>query len=247
MRIQLDLKTGTQNLDARPEVLRKSIEGSLSRLQTDHVDLYYLHRVDPKVPVEEVALLMKDLISEGKILGWGLSEAGPKTIARAQAVCPLTAVQSEYSMMWREPEERIFPLLEKEGIGFVPFSPLGKGFLTGKIRPETTFGSGDFRNYVPRFERENLEANMKLVEFVESLAKAKGKTPAQIALAWVIAQKDWIVPIPGTRRLERLRENLGAAAVTFTADELAELDCHLKAIPVQGDRYKGDFAKRVAD
>ena len=245
--IQLDLKTGTQNLDARPEVLRKSIEGALKRLQTDHVDLYYLHRVDPKVPVEDVALLMKDLIAEGKILGWGLSEAGPKTIARAQAVCPLTAVQSEYSMMWREPEERIFPLLEKEGIGFVPFSPLGKGFLTGKVRPDATFGAGDFRNYVPRFERENLEANMKLVEFIGSLAKEKGKTPAQIALAWVIAQKDWIVPIPGTRRLERLRENLGAATVTFTADELAELDRHLKAIPLQGERYKGDFAKRVAE
>lgn len=150
-------------------------------------------------------------------------------------------------MMWREPEERIFPLLEKEGIGFVPFSPLGKGFLTGKVRPDATFGAGDFRNYVPRFERENLEANMKLVEFIGSLAKEKGKTPAQIALAWVIAQKNWIVPIPGTRRLERLREDLGAATVTFTADELAELDRHLKAIPLQGERYKGDFAKRVAE
>lgn len=243
----ITIEEGVQKLDARPEVLRKSIEGSLKRLQTDHVDLYYLHRVDPKVPVEEVALVMKDLIAEGKILSWGLSEAGPKTIARAHAVCPLAGVQSEYSMMWREPEERIFPVLEKEGIGFVPFSPLGKGFLTGKIRPDAKFGPEDFRTQVPRFERENLEANMKLVEFIGSLAKEKGKTPAQIALAWVIAQKDWIVPIPGTRRLERLCENLGAATVAFTADELAELDRRLKAIPVQGDRYKGDFAKRVAE
>lgn len=243
----IQVENGVQKLDARPEVIRRSLEGSLKRLETDHVDLYYLHRVDPKVPVEEVALVMQDLLTEGKILGWGLSEAGPKTIARAQAVCPLAAVQSEYSMMWREPETRIFPLLEKEGIGFVPFSPLGKGFLTGKINPNTHFGPEDFRVNVPRFDRENIEANMRLVEFIETLAAAKGKTPAQIALAWVIAQKDWIAPIPGTRRMDRLEENLAAASVEFSADELAELNVRLADIPVQGDRYKGEFARRVAE
>lgn len=243
----IQVENGVQKLDARPEVIRHSLESSLKRLETDHVDLYYLHRVDPKVPVEEVALVMQDLLTEGKILGWGLSEAGPKTIARAQAVCPLAAVQSEYSMMWREPETRVFPLLEKEGIGFVPFSPLGKGFLTGKINPDTHFGPEDFRVNVPRFERENIEANMRLVEFIQALASAKGKTLAQIALAWVIAQKDWIVPIPGTRRMDRLEENLGAASVEFSADELAELNVRLADIPVQGDRYKGEFAKRVAE
>lgn len=243
----IQVENGVQKLDARPEIIRRSVEGSLERLQTDRIDLYYLHRVDPKVPVEEVALVMKDLIAEGKILGWGLSEAGPKTIARAQAVCPLAAVQSEYSMMWREPESRIFSLLEKEGIGFVPFSPLGKGFLTGKIRPDTTFGPQDFRVNVPRFERENLEANMKLVAFVESLAAEKGKTPAQIALAWVLAQGKSIVPIPGTRRADRLLENLGAAEVQFSADELEALNAHLAAIPISGDRYKGEYAKRVAE
>lgn len=243
----IQVENGVQKLDARPEVIRRSLEGSLKRLETDHVDLYYLHRVDPKVPVEEVALVMQDLLTEGKILGWGLSEAGPKTIARAQAICPLAAVQSEYSMMWREPETRIFPLLEKEGIGFVPFSPLGKGFLTGKINPDTHFGPEDFRVNVPRFERENIEANMRLVEFIETLAAAKGKTPAQIALAWVIAQKDWIVPIPGTRRMDQLEENVGAASVEFSADELVELNVRLADIPLQGDRYKGEFAKRIAE
>ena len=243
----IQIENGVQKLDARPEVIRRSIEGSLKRLQTDHIDLYYLHRVDPKVPVEDVALVMKDLVAEGKILAWGLSEAGPKTIERAQAVCPIAALQSEYSMMWREPQTRVFQLLEKEGIGFVPFSPLGKGFLTGKINPDTQFGPEDFRVNVPRFERENLQANMRLVEFVKKLAAAKGKTPAQIALAWVMAQKDWIVPIPGTRRMDRLEENLSAADVDFSADELAELDMRLSAIPVRGDRYKGEYARRVAE
>lgn len=238
---------GSQVLDARPETIRKSIEGSLKRLRTDHVDLYYLHRVDPKVPVEEAAGVMKDLIAEGKILAWGLSEAGPKTIARAEAVCPLAALQSEYSMMWREPEEKVFATLEADGIALVPFSPLGKGFLTGKITPQTHFGPQDFRTAVPRFERENVEANMRLVEFVKSLAAAKGATPAQIALAWVLAQKPWIIPIPGTRRLDRLIENLGAAEVVFTEDEMAELNRRLDAIPIQGDRYQSAYAKRVAD
>ena len=239
------VENGVLKLDARPEVIRRSIEGSLKRLQTDHVDLYYLHRVDPKTPIEEVAQTMKVLIAEGKILSWGLSEAGAQTIERANAICPLAAVQSEFSMMWRTPETEIFPLLEKEGIGFVPFSPLGKGFLTGKIKPETQFGPQDFRLTVPRFERENLEANMKLVEFVQSLAADKGKTPAQIALAWVLAQKSWIVPIPGTRRVERLKENLGALEVSFTADELAELKRRLDAIPLQGERYRASFAQSI--
>lgn len=243
----IQIVDGAQKLDARPEVIRRSVEGSLKRLQTDRIDLYYLHRVDPKVPIEEVAQVMQSLIDEGKVLAWGLSEAGPKTIARAHAVTPLAALQSEYSMMWRSPEETVFPTLEKLGIGFVPFSPLGKGFLTGTINPSTSFGADDFRSLVPRFERENLDANMKLVKFIEALAADKHKTPAQIALAWVLAQKDWIVPIPGTRRLERLEENIGAASVEFTSDELAELKVRLDAIPIQGDRYKGEFAKRVAE
>lgn len=243
----IQIQNGVQKLDARPEVIRRSIEGSLLRLQTDYIDLYYLHRVDPKVPIEEVAWVMQDLMSQGKIRGWGLSEAGVKTISRAQAVCPLAAVQSEYSMMWREPEKNIFPLLEKEGIGFVPFSPLGKGFLTGKIRPDVQFGTGDFRLNVPRFDRANLVANMRLVEFIEELAADKSKTPSQIALAWVLVQKKWIVPIPGTRRIDRLEENLGAVSVEFTPDELAELNLRLSDIPVQGDRYKGEYAKRVAE
>ncbi len=243
----IQIENGVQKLDARPDVIRRSVEGSLKRLQTDRIDLYYLHRVDPKVPVEEVALVMRDLLAEGKILAWGLSEAGPKTIARAQAVTPLAALQSEYSMMWRKPEKTVFPLLEAEGIGFVPFSPLGKGFLTGKIDTATTFAADDFRRSVPRFERENLEANLALVRFIETLAAAKSKTPAQIALAWVLAQKDWIVPIPGTRRIDRLKENLGAVTVEFAPDELAELNTQLAAIPVQGERYKGEYAKRVAE
>lgn len=243
----IQIENGVQKLDARPEVIRRSIEGSLLRLQTDYIDLYYLHRVDPKVPIEEVALVMQDLMSQGKIRGWGLSEAGVKTISRAQAICPVAAVQSEYSMMWREPEKNIFPLLEKEEIGFVPFSPLGRGFLTGKVKSDVQFGAGDFRLHIPRFERENLVANMRLVEFVEELAANKGKTPSQIALAWVIAQKKWIVPIPGTRQMSRLEENLGAISVEFTPNELAELNSHLANIPVQGERYKGDYAKRVSE
>ena len=241
------MENGAQKLDARPETIRASLEGSLKRLKTDHVDIYYLHRVDPNTPVEVVAQTMKELMDEGKILSWGLSEVGPKTIAKAHAVCPVAAVQSEYSMMWREPETNIFPIMQDYGIGFVPFSPLGKGFLTGKISVDTVFGANDFRTQVPRFEKENILANMKLVNFVTDLAQAKHATPAQIALAWVLAQKDWIVPIPGTRRIERLKENLGAVNVSFTPDELAELDRQLKAIPISGDRYKEAYAKRVAE
>lgn len=238
---------GRQVQDARPETIRKSIEGSLKRLRTDYVDLYYLHRVDPQVPVEEVAGVMADLIQEGKILHWGLSEAGPKTMARAQAVCPLTALQSEYSMMWRAPEETILPFLEAHGIGFVPFSPLGKGFLTGTIRPGTTYGKEDFRTAVPRFEPQNIAANQGLVQIVRDMAAQKGVTPAQIALKWVLAQKLWIVPIPGTTKLERLKENVAAAEVELTAEDLGLLRRELDATPVQGERYRPEHAKRVAE
>ena len=244
--IQIDA-AGRQILDARPETIRRSLEGSLQRLRTDVIDLYYLHRVDPKVPVEEVAQLMGDFIREGKIRGWGLSEAGPKTIARAHAVTKLTALESEYSMMFRDPEEKILPLLKNLNIGFVPFSPLGKGFLTGAIKADAKFASDDFRRIVPRLQGENLRANMKLVEAVEELSRAKNATPAQIALAWVLAQGDYIAPIPGTTRLERLKENLGAVRVEFSLDELAEIRKLLDATPVAGDRYPAEFAKRVAE
>lgn len=238
---------GKQVLDASEATIRKSLEGSLTRLKSDHVELYYLHRVDPKVPIEEVAHTMESFIKEGKILGWGLSEAGPNNIARAHAVCPLTAVQSEYSMIWREPEQKIFKLLEALGIGFVPFSPLGKGLLSGAIKAETRFAANDFRSLVPRFEPDNLKANLSIVEMLEDLAKAKGVTPAQIALAWTFAQRKWIVPIPGTTSKERLLENLGAAQVTFTQEELLEIDELLTSHPVQGARYRPEFMKRVAD
>ena len=240
-------ESGRQLLDARPETIRKSLEGSLKRLRTDVIDLYYLHRVDPKVPVEEVAQVMGEFIREGKIRGWGLSEAGPKTIARAQAVTKLTALQSEYSMMFRDPEARILPLLKAENIGFVPFSPLGKGFLTGAITANAKFGSDDFRHVIPRLQGENLQANMRLVAAVQELARAKNATPAQIALAWVLAQGDFIAPIPGTTRLDRLKENLGALRVEFSADELAHIRELLDAMPVEGDRYPAELAKRVAE
>lgn len=236
---------GKQSIDASAESVRNSLEGSLKRLRTDHIDLYYLHRADPKIPIEEVAEVMAGFVKEGKILGWGLSEVGPDTIRRAHAVLPLTAVQSEYSMIWREPETTIFPVLEELGIGFVPFSPLGKGFLTGKITADATFGKSDFRSVVPRFEAENLAANMPLVDFIREFAASKGVTPAELALAWVLAQKPWIVPIPGTRKLCRLEENLGALSVTLTDLELKRLNAALDSIPIHGDRYSGEYAKRV--
>lgn len=236
---------GKQSIDASAESIRLSLEGSLKRLRTDHIDLYYLHRADPKVPIEEVADVMAGFVKEGKILGWGLSEVGPNTIRRAHEVLPLTAVQSEYSMIWREPENTIFPVLEELGIGFVPFSPLGKGFLTGKIGADATFGKSDFRSVVPRFEAENLAANMPLVDFIREFAASKGATPAELALAWVIAQKPWIVPIPGTRKLSRLEENLGALNVHFTDLELKRLTAALDTIPIHGDRYSGEYAKRA--
>ncbi|TDT63338.1 aldo/keto reductase [Fonticella tunisiensis] len=238
---------GKQVLDSKPETIRQSVEGSLKRLKVDTIDLYYQHRVDPNVPIEEVAGVIQDLIKEGKIRYWGLSEAGVGTIRRAHAVQPLTAVQSEYSMMWRSPEEEVLPTLEELGVGFVPFSPLGKGFLTGTIDKNATFASSDFRSIVPRFKPENLEANQVLVELIKKVAAAKNATPAQIALAWVLAQKPWIVPIPGTRKLERLEENLGAVDVELTPEELSDLNDALSKIKISGDRYPAgsDYAKRA--
>lgn len=238
---------GKQVLDSKPKHIRQSIEDSLKRLQVDTIDLYYQHRVDPNVPIEEVAGAVQDLIREGKVRYWGLSEAGVQTIRRAHAIQPLTAVQSEYSMMWRQPEEELLPALEELGIGFVPFSPLGKGFLTGTIDKNATFGSSDFRNIVPRFTPENLEANQALVNLIKEVAVGKNATPSQIALAWVLAQKTWIIPIPGTRKLERLQENLGAADVELTAGELRDLNDALSKIRISGERYPAgsDYAKRA--
>lgn len=243
----IKIKDGKQVLDANADVMRKSVDGSLKNLGVDTIDLYYLHRVDPNVPIEEVAETMKDLMKQGKIKHWGLSEAGVETIRRAHNVCPLTAVESEYSMMWRQPEESIFPVLEELGIGFVPFSPLGKGFLTATINKDISFVASDFRSVVPRFTPENIEANYGLIELIEKFASEKSVTPAQIALAWVLAQKPWIVPIPGTRRLSRLEENMGAANVKLTPEELTDLNKALEKITIFGDRYPvgSDFAKRA--
>src|SRR5246127_4497415 len=233
----LDGALGPGALDSRPETIRRSVEGSLKRLRTDTIDLLYQHRVDPNVPIEDVAGTVKELIAEGKVKHFGLSEAGARTIRRAHAVQPVTALQSEYSLWWREPEQEILPTLEELGIGFVPFSPLGKGFLTGAINEKTSFDSTDFRNVVPRFDAENRKANQKLVEVLGSIAEKKKATRAQIALAWLLAQKLWIVPIPGTTKLHRLQENLGAADVKLTAEELREIDEVLSGIEVQGARY----------
>ncbi|PGV52186.1 aldo/keto reductase [Bacillus sp. AFS037270] len=241
----IQIVDGKQVLDSNPECIRKSVEGSLKRLKIDTIDLYYQHRVDPNVPIEEVAGVVQDLIKEGKVKHWGLSEAGVNTIRRAHSVHPLTAIQSEYSMMWRSPEEELLPALEELGIGFVPFSPLGKGFLTGKIDKNATFDSSDFRSIVPRFKPENIEANQVLVELIKEIAAGKDLAPAQIALAWVLAQKPWIVPIPGTRKLKRLEENLGAAEVELTPGELSDLNNALSKIEISGDRYPAEYANRV--
>ena len=236
----------SQGLNSRPEYIRKTTEDSLRRLQTDRIDLYYQHRVDPDVPIEDVAGTVKDLIAEGKVKHFGLSEAGVQTIRRAHAVQPVTALQSEYSLWWREPEEEILPTLEELGIGFVPFSPLGKGFLTGKIDENTTFVDSDFRNTVPRFNPENRKANQELVELVKRMAERKEATPAQIALSWLLAQKPWIVPIPGTTKLHRLEENLGAVDVELTGADLQEIEKALKEITIQGHRYS-EGAQRMID
>ena len=237
--------TGVSALNSRPEHIKQVAEASLKRLKTDVIDLFYQHRVDPNVPIEDVAGAVKDLIKEGKVKHFGLSEAGVKIIRRAHAVQPVTALQSEYSLWWREPEDEILPVLEELGIGFVPFSPLGKGFLTGKMDQNTTFDSKDFRSTVPRLSPENIKANMAFVEIIAQVAKRKDATPAQIALAWLLAQKPWIVPIPGTTKLHRLEENLGAATIVLTSEELKELNTASSKIKAQGDRYSGSNAKLI--
>jgi aryl-alcohol dehydrogenase-like predicted oxidoreductase len=235
----------TAGVDSRPENIRTVTEASLKRLKTDHIDLLYQHRVDPNVPIEDVAGTVKELIAEGKVKHFGMSEAGVTNIRKAHAVQPLTALQSEYSLWWREPEETILPTLEELGIGFVPFSPLGKGFLTGAINENTKFDSSDFRNIVPRFSPEARKANQALVDVLAELAKQREATPAQIALAWLLAQKQWIVPIPGTTKLHRLTENLGAANIELSADDLKEIEDGAASIKIQGERYPASFAQRV--
>jgi aryl-alcohol dehydrogenase-like predicted oxidoreductase len=231
--------------DSRPERIREVADASLKRLKTDRIDLFYQHRVDPNVPIEDVAGAVGELIQKGKVKHFGLSEAGVQTIRRAHAVVPVTAIQSEYSMMWRQPEEELLPTLEELGIGFVPFSPLGKGFLTGRFDKNSTFNSSDFRSIVPRFKPENLDANQVLVKLVKEIAAGKNATPAQIALAWVLAQKPWIAPIPGTTKIHRLEENLGAADIELTAGELRDLNAALDKIEIAGDRYPAELAKRA--
>src|SRR6185437_1355959 len=231
--------------DSSPERIRAVAEESLRRLKTDVIDLFYQHRVDPNVPMEAVAGTVKDLIKEGKVKHFGMSEAGVTSIRKAHAVQPVTALQSEYSLWWKEPEKEIIPTLEELGIGFVPFSPLGKGFLTGKIDANTTFDKTDFRNVVPRFTEENRKLNLALVNLLTKIATEKNATNAQIALAWLLAQKPWIVPIPGTTKLHRLHENLGAVNIELTAGDISEIDTAFSAIPVQGERYPAQLQSRV--
>jgi aryl-alcohol dehydrogenase-like predicted oxidoreductase len=235
----------TAGLDSRPERIRQVAEASLKRLRTDRIDLFYQHRVDPDVPIEDVAGTVKDLIREGKVKHFGMSEAGVPSIRRASAVQSVTALQSEYSLWWREPEREVLPACEELGIGFVPFSPLGKGFLTGAIKEDTSFGASDFRNIVPRFAPEARKANQALVDLIGRIAAAKQASPAQIAIAWLLAQKPWIAPIPGTTKLHRLEENIGAVKVELTADDLREIDGALAAITVRGDRYPSHLAART--
>jgi len=232
-------------LDSRPTHIREVADASLKRLRTDRIDLFYQHRVDPNVPIEDVAGAVKDLIREGKVKHFGLSEAGVQTIRRAHAVQPVAALQSEYSLWWREPEQEVLPTLEELGIGFVPFSPLGKGFLTGKIDDKTTFDSTDFRNVVPRFTPENRTANLAFVEWLKKFSERKTATPAQIALAWLLAQKPWIAPIPGTTKGHRLEENLGAVAIQLSAEDLREIDRAASQIEVRGARYPEHLQKMV--
>jgi aryl-alcohol dehydrogenase-like predicted oxidoreductase len=233
----LDARPGAAPVNSRPEVIKKAVEGSLKRLKTDVIDLLYQHRVDPNVPIEEVAGAVKELIQAGKVKHFGMSEAGVKTIRRAHAVQPVTALQSEYSLWFRKPEEEVIPALEELGIGFVPYSPLGKGFLTGKIDEDTTFDKTDFRSRLPRFAAEARKANLAVVDLLGRIAKAKGATPAQIALAWLLAQKPWIAPIPGTTNLSRLDENNGSLEVKLTADDLREINSAAAKITVAGERY----------
>jgi aryl-alcohol dehydrogenase-like predicted oxidoreductase len=243
---KLDLTSGKQvGLDSRPDHIKEVAEASLKRLKTNVIDLFYQHRVDPEVPIEDVAGAVKDLIQQGKVRHFGLSEAGVQTIRRAHAVQPVAALQSEYSLWWREPEAEVIPTLEELGIGFVPFSPLGKGFLTGKISEDTQFDKTDFRNIVPRFTPENRKANQALVDLIGKFAQQQKATPAQIALAWLLAQKPWIVPIPGTTKLHRLEENIGAVAIKLTPEDLRQLEAAASKITLQGARYPAELQKMV--
>ena len=236
---------GLNRLNSRPDYIKQMVEGSLKRLRVETIDLLYQHRVDPDVPIEEVAGAVKDLIQAGKVKHFGMSEAAAQTIRRAHAVQPVTAIQSEYSLWWRRPEEEVLPACEELGIGFVPFSPLGKGFLTGKIDENMAFDSGDIRSRIPRFTPEARKANQAMVDLLGGIAQRKSATPAQIALAWLLAQKPWIVPIPGTRRLERLDENLGAAAAELTADDLRDIEIAAAQITVQGARYPENLERQT--
>jgi len=240
-----DNRPGAAGLNSQPAHIKQAVEGSLKRLKVDVIDLLYQHRVDPNVPIEDVAGAVKDLIQQGKVKHFGMSEAGAQTIRRAHAVLPLTALQSEYSLWWREPEKEVLPTLEELGIGFVPFSPLGKGFLTGAINENTKFSSDDFRNKVPRFSEENRKENQALVDVIGKFAAQKKVTPAQVALAWLLAQKPWIVPIPGTTKLHRLQENCGAASVELSPEDLCELETVASKITVQGARYPENLQKLV--
>src|SRR5881275_1106424 len=243
---KIDPTSGKQvGLDSRPEHIKRVAEGSLKRLKTDVIDLFYQHRVDPNMPIEDVAGAVRELIQQGKVKHFGLSEAGVQTIRRAHAVQPVAALQSEYSLWWRQPEEEIIPTLEELGIGFVPFSPLGKGFLTGKIDESTTFDSSDFRNIVPRFTPEARKANGELVELLRAVAEKKKATPAQIALAWLLAQKPWITPIPGTTKMHRLEENIGAAEIELTPDDLREIESTASKITLQGARYPEQMQRMI--
>jgi aryl-alcohol dehydrogenase-like predicted oxidoreductase len=241
--IASDSRPGRQGVNSQPAHIKEVVEGSLKRLRTDVIDLYYQHRVDPDVPIEDVAGAVKDLIAAGKVKHFGMSEAGANTIRRAHAVQPLTALQNEYSLWWRKPEAEIIPLLEELGIGLAPYSPLGKGFLTGKIDESTTFASNDFRSTLPRFTPEALKANQAVVDLLNRIATEKSATPAQIALAWLLAQKPWIAPIPGTTKLHRLEENIGALNVELTTAELAEIDVAASAIQIEGNRYPEHIEK----
>tara|TARA_R110000868_G_scaffold144389_5_gene363453 strand:- start:3159 stop:4163 length:1005 start_codon:yes stop_codon:yes gene_type:complete len=234
---KLDESGRPVNLSSRPETICHAVEGSLKRLRTDRIDLYFQHRVDPNIPIEEVAGTLNNLIKEGKVLHWGLSEANTQTVRRAHSVCPVAAVQSEYSMFYRKPEEGMIDTLDELGIGFVTFSPLGKAVLTGRFNRNTRFDDTDFRSQIPRFSPENLNANIALVDYVRELAKEKETTPARIALGWLLAQKPWIVPIPGTKRLERLKENFDATKITFSSEELVVISKHLSTIEIIGERY----------
>ncbi|MCY8233112.1 aldo/keto reductase [Priestia endophytica] len=240
------IQNGKQvGMNSRPEHIKKAVEDSLKRLRVEAIDLYYQHRVDPDVPIEEVAGALKDLIQEGKVKHWGLSEAGVKTIRRAHAVHPLAAVQSEYSLWWRRPEEELLPSLEELGIGFVPFSPLGKGYLTGRFNANSTFEGDDFRSILPRFTSEALQANEVLIQLLQKVAERKGATMAQIALAWLLAQKTWIVPIPGTTKLNRLEENLNSSNIKLTSEELDDINSATSKITLMGDRYPEELEKRT--